>query len=77
MNDITALSNVMWGEIKTPDNYGMYASYQSQMDAGHDGYAKSGTPLLHVVDVEPHGRRGRTPRMVARRFRQLAVRCLG
>lgn len=40
MNDITALSNVMWGEIKTPDNYGMYASYQSQMDADHDGYAQ-------------------------------------
>ncbi len=40
MNDITMLPSVMWGEVKTPDNYGMYASFQSQMDAGHDGYAK-------------------------------------
>ncbi len=41
MNDIMQLGSVLWGEIKTPDNYGMYASFQSQMDAGHDGYAKS------------------------------------
>lgn len=41
MNDIMQLGSVMWGEVKTPDNYGMYASFQSQMDAGHDGYAKS------------------------------------
>ncbi|WP_419511356.1 RagB/SusD family nutrient uptake outer membrane protein [Alistipes sp.] len=40
MNDITALPSVMWGEIKTTDNYGMYLSFQSQMDAGHDGYAQ-------------------------------------
>ncbi len=39
MNDITALKSVMWGEVKTPDNYSMYASFLSQMDAGHDGYA--------------------------------------
>lgn len=41
MNDIMALSNVMWGEIKTTDNYGMYASFYAQMDADHDGYAQS------------------------------------
>lgn len=41
MNDITALPSVMWGEVKTTDNYGMYLSFQSQMDAGHDGYAKN------------------------------------
>ena len=41
MNDITALPSVMWGEVKTTDNYGMYLSFQSQMDADHDGYAKS------------------------------------
>ncbi len=41
MNDIMQLGSVMWGEVKTTDNYGMYASFQSQMDAGHDGYAKS------------------------------------
>ena len=40
MNDITALQSVMWGEIKTSDNYGMYGSFQAQMDAGHDGYAQ-------------------------------------
>ena len=31
----------MWGEVKTTDNYGMYLSFQAQMDAGHDGYAKT------------------------------------
>lgn len=41
MNDIVALSSVMWGEVKTTDNYDMYSSFQSQMDAGHDGYAKN------------------------------------
>lgn len=41
MNDVLALASVMWGEIKTTDNYGMYMSYLAQMDAGHDGYAKS------------------------------------
>ena len=41
MNDITALPSVMWGEVKTTDNYGMYLSFQAQMDAGHDGYAKT------------------------------------
>lgn len=41
MNDIVNLNNVMWGEVKTPDNYGMYMSFFAQMDAGHDGYAKS------------------------------------
>ena len=41
MNDITALQSIMWGEIKTTDNYGMYMSYFAQMDAGHDGYAQS------------------------------------
>lgn len=41
MNDLTALPSVMWGEIKTTDNYGMYLSFHAQMDAGHDGYAKS------------------------------------
>lgn len=50
MNDVAGLSSVMWGEIKTPDNYGMYMSFLSQMDAGHDGYAKSArrccTPFL-------------------------------
>lgn len=40
MNDITALPSVMWGEVKTTDNYGMYLSFHAQMDAGHDGYAK-------------------------------------
>jgi len=40
MNDVVALPSVMWGEIKTTDNYGMYMSFFSQMDAGHDGYAK-------------------------------------
>ncbi len=40
MNDVVTLSSVMWGEVKTPDNYGMYSSFQSQMDAGHDGYAR-------------------------------------
>ncbi|MEG1865106.1 MAG: RagB/SusD family nutrient uptake outer membrane protein [Alistipes sp.] len=41
MNDITALQSVMWGEVKTTDNYGMYGSFFSQMDADHDGYAQS------------------------------------
>lgn len=41
MNDITALQSVMWGEVKTTDNYGMYASFYSQMDADHDGYAQA------------------------------------
>lgn len=40
MNDIVQLPSVMWGEVKTSDNYGMYLSFQSQMDAGHDGYAQ-------------------------------------
>lgn len=28
MNDITALPSVMWGEVKTTDNYGMYLSFR-------------------------------------------------
>lgn len=40
LNDINALGSVMWGMVHTTDTYGMYASYLSQMDAGHDGYAQ-------------------------------------
>ncbi len=50
MNDINALQSVMWGEVKTTDNYGMYMSFHAQMDASHDGYAQSArrccTPFL-------------------------------
>ena len=46
MNDVPALPSVMWGEIKTADNYSMYASFLSHMDANHDGYAKSARPCI-------------------------------
>lgn len=46
MNNINALPSVMWGEIKTPDNYSMYASFLAHMDAGHDGYAQSARPCI-------------------------------
>ena len=41
LNNINALGSVMWGMVHTTDTYGMYASFLSQMDAGHDGYAQS------------------------------------
>lgn len=51
MNDVAALPSVMWGEVKTTANYGMYSSFYSQMDAGHDGYAQRArrciTPWLY------------------------------
>lgn len=40
LNDVS-LGSVMWGMPQTTDTYGMYASFFSQMDAGHDGYAQS------------------------------------
>ncbi len=46
LNDITALGSVMWGDVKTTDNYGMYGSFQSHMDADHDGYAQSCRPCI-------------------------------
>ena len=46
LNDINSLPTVMWGEVKTADNYGMYASFQSHMDADHDGYAQLARPCI-------------------------------
>ncbi len=73
MNDVTALPSVMWGEVKTTDNYGMYLSFHSQMDAGHDGYAKNARRCCTAWLLEPHECDRCTPCMVVGEFRQCQI----